>query len=154
MTITQLTHDVSVFSGAKVALICDGQVITIQRDDKPGLNFAGMWDLPGGGREDDESPFETAKREVFEELDIDLDANCIVFQKEYPAMLSKNMAAYFLAGSVTKEQIKGIVFGDEGQGWKLIPVSELLNDDTVVPYLRSRLQDFIESPTSKQFNLV
>lgn len=46
----------SPFSGAKIALLCDGQLLTYQRDDKPGIPWPGLWDLPGGGRESDESP--------------------------------------------------------------------------------------------------
>jgi len=133
------------FSGIKIVLCNDDQIITIQRDDKPGLRFAGMWDLPGGGREDDETPNETAKREVFEELRIILRDEDIFYQKEYPAMVEKNLIAYFLAAKVTNKQIENIVFGDEGQGWKLMTIADLLADKNAVPHLRGRLEDFIES---------
>lgn len=38
-----------------------GQVLWIERTDKP------FWNLPGGGREQDEAPWETAIRETYEE---------------------------------------------------------------------------------------
>ncbi|WP_162869177.1 NUDIX domain-containing protein, partial [Escherichia coli] len=44
------------FGGAKIALLCDGRLLVYQRDDKPGIPWPGMWDLPGGGRENGETP--------------------------------------------------------------------------------------------------
>ncbi|MGV9001803.1 MAG: NUDIX hydrolase [Candidatus Saccharimonadaceae bacterium] len=142
------------FSGVKIALVCDGKIIIIQRDDKPGLRFAGMWDLPGGGREDDETPIQTVQREVFEELHLSLSENSILYQREYPAMVEKNVAAYFMAGLVTKEQVNSIIFGDEGQGWKLVTIKEFLDDKNIVPFLRGRLDDLINHPDSKRLNLI
>lgn len=133
------------FSGAKVVLLCDDQIIAIQRDQKPGLKFAGMWDLPGGGREEDETPIETASREVFEELGMRLNGEDFFYQKEYPAMVEKDSIAYFLAATITNEQVESIIFGNEGQGWKLTTIDEFVNDDTIVPFLRGRLEDFKKS---------
>lgn len=113
-----------------------------------------MWDLPGGGRENGESPIETAQREVFEELRISIRTEGISYQKEYPAMLDKDSIAYFIACNVTREQVDNIVFGDEGQGWKLMTVDELLNDGNTVPHLRGRLEDLVNSPDAKEFNLI
>ena len=39
------------FVGCKLVLVHETRLLTYLRDDKPGLNWAGMWDLPGGGRE-------------------------------------------------------------------------------------------------------
>lgn len=104
-----------------------------------------MWDLPGGGREDQESPIETAQREVFEELHISLSPDDIIYQREYPSMVEKDSIAYFLAAKVTKEQVDNIVFGNEGQSWELLTMSELLNRQDVVPHLTQRLHDFAKS---------
>lgn len=131
------------FVGAKVALLYDGQIITIQRDNKPGLRFAGMWDLPGGGRENNETPVDTAKREVFEELRIILNGEDYIYEKEYPSMTEENSIAYFLAVRVTGRQIEDIVFGDEGQGWKLTTIADLIKDENAVPFLRTRLEDLV-----------
>lgn len=131
------------FTGAKVVLLCDDQIIAIQRDEKPGLRFSGMWDLPGGGREENESPVETASREVFEELGMTLNDADFVYQKEYPAMVETDEIAYFLAANITSKQIESIVFGDEGQGWKLTTIDNFVKDENIVPFLRGRLEDFL-----------
>ncbi len=136
-------YDYKQFAGVKVVLLNNDSIIAIQRDNKPGLRFANMWDLPGGGREGNESPFETAKREVFEELTMTLNESDLFYQKEYPAMVEKGEIAYFLAITISQAQIDSIVFGDEGQGWKLQPIQEFLDDDSIVPFLRGRIQDYL-----------
>ena len=61
------------FTGSKIALICGNKVLTILRDDKDDIPCPNMWELPGGGREGDESPFECVAREVYEEAKIGLE---------------------------------------------------------------------------------
>ena len=131
------------FTGIKIALIYGSQIVCIQRDDTPGLRFAGMWDLPGGGRENNEAPIECAQREVYEELRMTIPSNSIHYEKVYPVMIDPDQIAYFLAAPVTKQQIDSIVFGDEGQGWKLMTVEEFMSLDNAVPDLRQRLADYL-----------
>lgn len=49
--------EISDFTGCKIALFCGDKLLTILRDDKASIPWANMWELPGGGREGDESPF-------------------------------------------------------------------------------------------------
>ena len=44
------------FHGVKAALLFGDKILVYKRDDKPGLRFANLWDMPGGGREGDETP--------------------------------------------------------------------------------------------------
>lgn len=53
------------FSGAKVALLLDNQVVTILRDDKPNILYPNTRDLPGGEREQGETVLECLQREVW-----------------------------------------------------------------------------------------
>ena len=132
------------FTGCKIALICDGRILTILRDDKPTIPWPNLWDLPGGGREGDESPFECAAREVYEELSIQLSKEDIVWSWIYPSMLDENKNSVFLVGKLTQEQFNSIVFGDEGQGYKLVRLEEFLASDRVVPQLQERVRDYVE----------
>lgn len=50
----------------------DGRVLLQQRDDKPGLAYAGYWTIFGGAVEDGETPETAAHRELREELDLSL----------------------------------------------------------------------------------
>lgn len=49
-----------------------GQVLLQQRDEKPGLAFAGCWTLFGGQVEPGETPDEGIARELMEELEIEI----------------------------------------------------------------------------------
>ena len=132
------------FQGCKIALICGDSVLTILRDDKPSIPWPNMWELPGGGREGDESPFECATREVYEELGIHLTENCLLWSKVFPSMLYEGRQSVFMVGQISQEQFDNIVFGDEGQGYKLMPIEEFLGSDKVVPQLQGRLRDYLE----------
>lgn len=49
-----------------------GHVLLQQRDDRPDLAYAGHWTLFGGQVEEGETPEECIRREIREELDLDL----------------------------------------------------------------------------------
>lgn len=132
------------FQGCKIALICGDKVLTILRDDKENIPWPNMWELPGGGREGNESPFECAAREVYEELGIHLDEDCLLWSKIYPSVIFKDKQSVFMVGQLRQEQFDSIVFGDEGQGYKLMSIDEFLGSDKVVPQLQERLKDYLK----------
>lgn len=132
------------FTGCKIALFCGDKILTILRDDKETIPWPNMWELPGGGREGNESPFECVAREVYEELNIQLSKDDIVWSWIYPSMLDENKNSVFLVGQLTQEQFDSIVFGDEGQGYKLVSLEEFLTSDRVVPQLQERVRDYVE----------
>ena len=132
------------FQGCKIALICGDKVLTILRDDKDDIPCPNMWELPGGGREGNESPFECVEREVFEELGIHLTEDCLLWSKVYPSMLFADKQSVFLVGKLAQDQFDSIVFGDEGQGYQLMNVEEFLSSSQVVPQLQERLKDYLK----------
>ena len=132
------------FTGCKIALICDRQILTILRDDKEDIPWPNMWELPGGGREGNETPFECGAREVYEELSIQLSKADVIWFQIYPSMLDGNKKSVFLVGRLTQEQFESIIFGDEGQGYKLVSFEEFLTSDRVVPQLQERVRDYME----------
>lgn len=132
------------FTGCKITLICEGQILTILRDDKETIPYPNMWDLPGGGREGNETPFECVAREVYEELNIQLSKDDVIWSRLYPSMLDENKKSVFLVGKLTQEQFESIIFGDEGQSYKLVSIEEFLTSDRVVPQLQGRLRDYLE----------
>ena len=134
--------EISDFTGCKIALFCEDRILTILRDDKENIPYPNTWELPGGGREGDESPFECAAREVYEELGIHLTEDCLLWTKVYPSMLFEGKESVFLVGKLTQEQFDKIVFGDEGQGYQLMNVKEFLSSSQVVPHLQERLKDY------------
>lgn len=55
--------------GAGIILLnSNDEVLLILRDNKPGIPYPNMWDIPGGQVENGETPDETIRREMNEEL--------------------------------------------------------------------------------------
>ena len=48
------------------------EVLLFLRDDKPTIPFPNIWDLPGGHPEEAESPEDGIRREMMEEMDLEL----------------------------------------------------------------------------------
>lgn len=124
--------------GAKAALFLGEQLLTYQRDDRPGLPWAGLWDLPGGGREGEESAEDCLLRELFEEFGLQLPPSRLIWRRVFPSMLDAARPSVFFGGRVSAEEIAGISFGDEGQGWDLMPVADFLDHATAVPEMQRR----------------
>ena len=136
---------ISDFTGCKIALFCEDRILTILRDDKSNIPYPNTWELPGGGREGDESPFECVAREVYEELGIHLTGDCLLWSKVYPSVLFEGKQSVFMVGQLSQDQFDSITFGDEGQGYKLMPIEEFLNSKQAVPQLQDRVKDYMES---------
>lgn len=136
--------EISDFTGCKIALFCGDEFLTILRDDKASISWPNMWELPGGGREGDESPFECVAREVYEELGIHLTEDCLLWSKVYSSMLFADKQSVFLVGKLAQDQFDKIVFGDEGQAYKLMNIEEFLTSSQVVPQLQDRVRDYLE----------
>ena len=136
--------EISDFQGCKIALFCGDKVLTILRDDKDDIPCPNMWELPGGGREGNESPFECAAREVYEELGIQLTEDCLLWSKVYPSILYEGRQFVFMVGQLSQEQFDSITFGDEGQAYKLMSIEGFLNSKQAVPQLQGRLRDYVK----------
>ena len=129
------------FDGAKMALYLGDDLAVILRDEKPGLPFAGYWDLPGGGREDNEPPLICAQRECREELGLDVPDDAIVWQRQFP---DAGGVKWFFVAKLPKRAAEDVVFGDEGQRWALMTPQAFLAHPKAVPAFQQRLRDYLE----------
>ena len=139
-----LLHKQMEFSGCKIALLRDDKLLTILRDDISTIPWPNMWELPGGGREGEETPFECVQRDIFEELGLKLEEADIFWAKKYQGMLDPDKTSIFMVGTITQEDFASIVFGDEGQTYQMMDVSQFLSDNKVIPQLQDRLKDYLE----------
>ena len=139
-----LLHKQMEFSGCKIALLCDDKLLTILRDDISTIPWPNMWELLGGGREAEETPFECVQREVFEELGLKLEEAAIVWAKAYQGMLDPDKTSIFMVGTITQEECASIVFGDEGQPYQMMDICQFVSDDKVISQMQDRLSDYLE----------
>ena len=125
------------FAGAKLAILTEGAVISILRDDRPDIPYPNHWDLPGGGREGDESPVDCVLRETREELGIALLARDISWGKVFGIGASRT---WFFASCLSADRISDIRLGEEGQTWDRMPLDTFLRHERAVPHFQDRLR--------------
>jgi 8-oxo-dGTP diphosphatase len=131
------------FSGTKIALLCGDLTVAYLRDEKPDIPFPGLWDLPGGGREGDETPIACGLREVAEEFGLALSPSDILLIERHESK-SGGLDTYFCAMRIDQADIDNIRFGDEGQRWMLMPIRDFVAHNKAVPHLQRRLQAVVE----------
>ena len=127
------------FHGAKLALIRGERVLTYLRDDHAGLPFPAHWDLPGGGREGQESPETCVLRELEEEFGLRLSAERLIWKRQFSGADRPAHSVWFFGGVLETADIAAIRFGDEGQCWQMMPIAQFLSQDRAVPDLQRRL---------------
>lgn len=133
-------HD---FGGAKIALLHAGTVLVYQRDADVDIPWPGFWDLPGGGREGNETLLACVLRETQEEFGIRLAPEQILWQQCHDGILPGYPATWFMVGEITGAQIAAIRFGDEGQCWQMMPVNEFVLHPQGIAHLRQRLAGYL-----------
>ncbi|MFV0385233.1 NUDIX hydrolase [Paracoccus sp. (in: a-proteobacteria)] len=127
------------FHGAKLILIRDGRLLTCLRDDLPHIPFPAHWDLPGGGREGQETPVGCALRELHEEFGLSLPPDRL-HGREFPAHAVPGMTSWLFLGTISQTEIAAIRFGDEGQEWQMMPIAEYLAHPRAVPHFPDRIR--------------
>lgn len=140
-TTTDIVWDGGAFHGAKVAVIWQGTIATMLRDDKPDIPWPGWWDLPGGGREGDESPWECACREAAEELALDLSQQtpCHASAHHDPA----GHLVWFFVARPLRLNLATLRLGDEGQDWQMMPLDKFMTHCRVIPQFKDRLRPVV-----------
>ena len=133
------------FSGSKIAVFYGSKLITYQRDDLDHIPFPGCWDLPGGGREQYETPEQCALRELQEEFELIVPEDRISWKRRYTSELPDGLATYFLVTNIDESELASIQFGSEGQRWKLVSIDWFLHEQNVVPHLVARLEDYLSA---------
>ncbi len=132
------------WNGAKLAVLSGGRILSLLRDERAGLPYPGLWDLPGGGREGGESAVDCVLREAREETGLIVDPRRIVWQRLYPdPRASDGPKRWFLVAELPPSEARGARLGDEGQALRWFGIAEFLKMDRAIPHLRARLRDYL-----------
>lgn len=125
------------FNGAKAAIFVGERLLCILRDGGD-IPWANWWDFPGGGREADETPFETLAREVMEEVGVEVTPGDVVWSFEAPGA---DRVTWFFVVRLDAVEVR---FGDEGQGWAFLSPEGFLARADAVPNLKERLRMYLD----------
>ena len=129
------------FFGAKLAILARDHLVTILRDDIPTIPYPDHWDFPGGGRENGETPQECALRETREELGLTMNATDLNWAHQ--DALNTGKVVWFFVAEQPSFDPETICFGNEGQKWRLAPISWYLAQEKVVPHQRKLLVHYL-----------
>lgn len=90
------------------ALLVDtnGKLIAQQRDDKPGITNPGMVSLFGGTSYEGESPIETLRRELQEELELEVNSNNLLLQTVKHENGTNVACSIYIVTGVDAEKLK------------------------------------------------
>lgn len=130
------------FQGAK-GMVFIGEKIIVYRRDGMVKNYPNTIDLPGGGREDNESPFETFKREVMEEFGLSIKETDICASFRQDSALYPGKKSFFFVTKPLAYTEKDVVFGYEGVGWMLMSPEEFATAPDGVPMQQKRVQGYL-----------
>jgi 8-oxo-dGTP diphosphatase len=128
------------YHGAKLALFVGDDLAVILRDDRDDIPWPNCWDMPGGGREGNETPMECALRETHEELGVQIEPSAVVWGKRFDSELGDK---WFFAVHLLAEFAKRIQLGDEGQRWTLMSVQDYLEHPQTISHLGDRLRVYL-----------
>jgi 8-oxo-dGTP diphosphatase len=131
--------------GAKGLIYIGSRILVYKRDDKTNV-YPRYIDLPGGGTDKGETPFETLKREVKEEFGLSFSKKDIVYAKRFDSSFKPGKTAYFAVIKLQDNEETNVVFGDEGESWELIDLDDYIRLPNVAwPILQERAEEYLNS---------
>ena len=128
------------FNGAKLALFLDDSLLVYQRDQRNDIPYAGLLDLPGGGREHRESPQACVLRELREEFGLVLLPERLTLTRCYTIPFNGLRGCLFTA-TLSHAERDLIRFGEEGQWWSFMSVTTFLAHPAGIQHLQQLVAD-------------
>lgn len=130
------------FVGAKGLVFLGDKILVYRRDDKT-TSAPLCIDLPGGGREGEESPFDSFRREVQEEFGIAIQKDEIEFSCTVVSTMDPSKKSYFIVARTRGLMPEDIVFGNEGTEWMLITPDEFIKRPDGIERQQKRVERYL-----------
>lgn len=123
--------------GAKIFIKNDAlnKYLFVLRDNKPNILYSNMWGLFGGGIEPGENPLEAIKRELNEEINIDVyNIKKIYSKKVIHEIQGKKheTTVYYFIGKTNTDDLTKVVL-NEGQKALFFSLDEIVKKENVTP---------------------
>jgi len=131
------------FSGSKGLVFIGNQILLYRRDGRT-TRYPHYLDLPGGGREGHESPFDTFKRELKEEFGIDVTESDISFCSVHESISDPGMTGYFLVAKLGDALKKEVKPSEEVPEPMFMTLEEYLLQPDVIPKQVERIRAYLE----------
>ncbi len=123
--------------GAK-AIVCHGnKILLVLRDDNPNIAYPNIWNMPGGGIDEGETPAEAMARELMEEVNLTAADIIDVGSTTY----EDGSIVYRFFVPVSDVQLQEIRLVSEGQRIDWFTFEEALKLE-ITPHFRAYLEVF------------
>lgn len=129
------------FAGTKGLVFVGDRIIVYRRDEKA-PKYPLHLDVPGGGAEPNETPFDTFRREVKEEFGLVIKPHQVVYSRRYKSSLNPNEFGWYAVAKLPENRQNKIIFGDEGLEYSLITLDDFLQRQDAWPAYQKRAADY------------
>ena len=132
-------------TGVKGLVLLGEKTISVRRDNNA-PDAKGLLDLLGGRAEPtDASPFETFRREVFEEAGVHISENDIIYTKSYPGIKQPDTHTYFAVARLADNAGASMQLGNEGSELLLLTPEEFVARTDAWDIFQQRTADYLET---------
>lgn len=128
-------------AGSKGLIFIGDSVVVYRRDDNTD-DHPHQLDLPGGGPEQGETPFQTFQREAMEEFNLGLSEDDIIYVRQYPSVVRPGKFAYFPVAKLPESAMERIRLGDEGSEYLILSFEEYLSRTDAWDIFQDRSKDY------------
>lgn len=131
------------FQGAKGIVFLGDMMLVYRRDTKTN-KFPLHIDLPGGARDENETPFKTFQREVKEEFGVEIEKDEVVFSCRFSSTIEPNEKTFFIVVKTVRFKPDDVVFGDEGTEWMLMTPNEFISHPDGIEKQQKLVADYLK----------